>query len=920
MFKDTFKLDEYCDKNQLTSTQKEILARIISSPPARQPTHRRGNVTVNYYSQKDGFVVQAESRTVEFPEIYKLDHDDRVLGIFNQPITVKVNDKSIKDGHERPISYPYTPDLLVIYVDHVVFIECKMVSELEDLSAKNPERYFLDKNGVWHYKPAEIELANLGFQFQIITNMDIDYTLFCNMQFVEDYYKEKTPSVPEERVQSIRDILIKNKGISLFHLIRDHQVKADDIYTMLARNQLYIDLSRSRLEDRDLVSVFADFETGRAFSSVSPSYDPNRPDNPVFIRLNINEQMAWDGQIYRIVNVGATLVTLASEDKKLVELNLAMLRELIQNGRIKGIKLAPSSSSLPEGASEILYSATEWQLAEANKRMRAIQHKISDGVLPRCEMGYSKKSIRNFVKKFRTAEATWGKGTGYIGLIPVAKSGNTKPRHSPEMDLFVRDELIKEYAKPSRPTRSSVKGIINKRLREKGWPEVSNKKIRSILKTLNQHTEVDTPRRGTRGAYRSEPPFLELELTTPRHGDRAFHIGHIDHTELDLELLSSITGKNLGKCYLTILTDARDRCVLAFYISFRPPSYQTDMMVLRECVRRHGRLPAVIVSDGGPDFTSVYYESMLVLLDVTKYERPSAKGRFGSPVERLFGTTNTEFIDNVIGNTQASKNPRELTPETNPKNLTPWTLPTIYDRLSKYFYTVYNKRPHPALGMSPDEFYELGLEFEGLREHTYINFDVDFFFLTLPDVQDRDGMRTLRSSKSITVNNIDYTCEDFFYSEMIGKKLRVKFDPANVGHIFAFHNGKWVECFSMYYKLFKYRSLKEVELISSQILQQKTLHNSVGKKVTERMLADFMEETHDIEQILKQQWKDLDNFVIDNGINSSFHLSIYGYTDDYFGRPTPFSQKPEGPASDPKAPEDQPSQYVPREIRILPDF
>jgi len=47
-------------------------------------------------------------------------------------------------------------------------------------------------------------------------------------------------------------------------------------------------------------------------------------------------------------------------------------------------------------------------------------------------------------------------------------------------------------------------------------------------------------------AYGLEPPYLELELTTPRHGDRPFHICHIDDTELDIELVCSHTGQNLG--------------------------------------------------------------------------------------------------------------------------------------------------------------------------------------------------------------------------------------------------------------------------------------------------------------------------------------------------------------------------------------
>jgi transposase InsO family protein len=82
-------------------------------------------------------------------------------------------------------------------------------------------------------------------------------------------------------------------------------------------------------------------------------------------------------------------------------------------------------------------------------------------------------------------------------------------------------------------------------------------------------------RQGRRSAYGLEPFYLELELKTPRHGDRPFEIGHIDHTELDVELVCSRTGRGLGRPWLTVLIDAYSRRVLAAYLTFDPPSYRS---------------------------------------------------------------------------------------------------------------------------------------------------------------------------------------------------------------------------------------------------------------------------------------------------------------------------------------------------------
>ena len=114
-------------------------------------------------------------------------------------------------------------------------------------------------------------------------------------------------------------------------------------------------------------------------------------------------------------------------------------------------------------------------------------------------------------------------------------------------------------------------------------------------------------------------------MTTPRHGERPFHIAHIDHTELDIELVDSKTGKNLGRPWMTLLIDAFSRKILAVYLTLDPPSYRSNLMVMRECVKKNGRLPQILVVDGGKDFSSVYFESFLAMFEITKKVTPPAR-------------------------------------------------------------------------------------------------------------------------------------------------------------------------------------------------------------------------------------------------------------------------------------------------------
>jgi hypothetical protein len=88
-------------------------------------------------------------------------------------------------------------------------------------------------------------------------------------------------------------------------------------------------------------------------------------------------------------------------------------------------------------------------------------------------------------------------------------------------------------------------------------------------------------------------------------------IVHIDHTELDIEAVCSRRGRVLGRPWLTLLTDAFSPRVLALYLTFDPPSYCSCMMVWREWFRRHARLPQIVVVNGGRDFQSIYFETLL---------------------------------------------------------------------------------------------------------------------------------------------------------------------------------------------------------------------------------------------------------------------------------------------------------------------
>src|SRR5437868_8409784 len=209
------------------------------------------------------------------------------------------------------------------------------------------------------------------------------------------------------------------------------------------------------------------------------------------------------------------------------------------------------------------------------------------------------------------------------------------------------------------------------------------------VKQRPQHEQI-LKRQGPRAAAQAEPWYWELEQTTPRHGDRPWEIVHMDHTELDIELVSMRTGRPLGRPWATEISDAFSRRLLVVYLTFDPPSYRSSMMALRECVWRYGRFPQPLVVDGGSEFRSTYFEALLAYYSCTKATRPWAKPRYGSVVERLFGTANTQFVYTLTGNTQITKQVRQVTKSVDPKQHAIWTLGELYRYFTLWAYDVYD--------------------------------------------------------------------------------------------------------------------------------------------------------------------------------------------------------------------------------------
>lgn len=272
---------------------------------------------------------------------------------------------------------------------------------------------------------------------------------------------------------------------------------------------------------------------------------------------------------------------------------------------------------------------------------------------------------------------------------------------------------------------------------------------------------------------------------------RPFQYVHIDHTQLDIELVSSRTGKPLGRPWLTFAVDAYSRRIVALYLTFDPPSYHSVMMVIRDMVRHFGRLPEFVVVDNGRDLMSSAFETFLEVMGVHLRFRPAGQPRHGAVMERLFGRANTEYIHNLAGNTKATKNVRMTTGKHLPVNFAEWTLESMYHGIRYWATDYYDQERHPALDCSPREAFQRGMAQTGARPQRQILFNQDFLIATCPPV-DREGMRMVHNQRGVKVNDMLYWHADFRDPRYAGQKWPVRYDPWDASSVYVRLKDRWV--------------------------------------------------------------------------------------------------------------------------------
>ena len=784
---------DWCSRLRLTPVAREMVATIRSEQPARCVGGGRRNVAGRYPSRKMGFTIQFESHRVELPFIYEAENDPQVLEYYDQPSSIPL---VYRAANGRNLSVLHTADYFVLRKDSARWVECKTEEELELLASRTPNRYSRDSRGKWRCAPGEDYAASVGLVYEVWSAAQVNWTLQRNLQFLEDYLRF-APAKPSPFLNpAIKAAVDAQPAITLLNLLeRMHGiVEPDEIYMLIVSGDIYVDLSAAPIAEPERVHIYGNAELAAAYK---------------FTCIEDATGSAIHGCGRR----------------------------------------HPPSPNVHSEAFVLLAAASDRDLSIANLRFEIVRQHLA-GDKPTSPM--PARTLRLWMAQYRHAKERYG--SGYLGLLPrVSRRGNRSSRLSDASQALLTQFVESDYEDLRQKSLFASWAALKHKCHQVGIVAPSHVTFNAAVRRRPSFDQT-LKRKGPRAAYAQSSFYFELERTTPRHGDRPFEIGHIDHTQLDVEVVCSRTGRPLGRPWMTILTDAFSRRCLALYLTFDEPSYRSCMMILRDCVLRHQRLPQIIVIDGGPEFRSTYFESLLAEYECTKKTRPPAKARFGSICERLFGTTNTQFLHNLRGNTQITRNVRQVTKSNKPAGQAAWTLRALSDYLSSFLFEVYDNIDHPALGQTPRDAYMTSVKTTGIRTNRTIAYDQAFLMATLPTTP--RGTARVAPGRGIKINGLNYWAEAFRDPSVERHDVAIRYDPFDMGTAYAFVKNRWTECHSEHYAILHGRSQKEIALASKETRRRYQLYSRGRFTMTARKLAEFLASAESEEKHLLQQLRD----------------------------------------------------------------
>lgn len=768
-----------------------------------------------------------------------LEHDDDVVAVFDRPPALRLR----QHNGRRAVGFLMRPTLAVLRRTRTVLVEVIPDQVLRKRLREGSTVYeFVE--GQWICPSAQSAAAQMGFEHEVWTESWFNNQLVANLRMLEDYYLEMVQTeAMSAGCELVRSAVAASGSATASEVLArvGDGAGIDDIFRSIARGAVHVDLSGSDLARPDEVRLFSERAQLEAFTNSEVAmaragdWNASAP-----ITLEVRDEVLWDGVVYEVTHVGANEVAFRL-DGKTIRHSVCEVHELLSQGVIKPLRAARVLAEVRrDDALDMISRASPEHLAVANARLTRIEPFLAG-----LQHAPSSRTLRRYLANYRHSETSYG--NGFVGLIPkFGASGNRERRLSKEVLEIVNRTVVEKYCDPRNINRHRVHGEIALACEQAGLPAPSYSWFCRFLKTLNQF-QLKLAREGKKAANQIAPRGPTGEgATVDVEPVRAFERAHLDHTQIDLETIFEDTAENLGRPWLSVLIDHASRRILGFFLSYEPPSYRCALMVVRDCVRRYHRLPDLVVVDGGKEFRSIWFQTFCAYFQVQVIYRPPGKPRFGAQMERFFGSDNTMLLHNLTGNTQLTKNVRQMTPAQDPAKHALWTLPALYELYERFLFEIYDTLDHRGILMPPRTAFHLSAERYGTRDSRFIAYTENFLILTCPST--RTG-RARVTPNGVKINYFWFNAQPLY--PLVGQDIKIRYEPYDLSIAWGYVGGRWIKLISRFDRILRGLTGRQLWLLTE--LYRKRRGDVERHRLNDKKLVDFLQLVEKEEEVLLER-------------------------------------------------------------------
>jgi len=406
------------------------------------------------------------------------------------------------------------------------------------------------------------------------------------------------------------------------------------------------------------------------------------------------------------------------------------------------------------------------------------------GAVRELAKGKNDRIARRWRAKIRRAESE--------GISPVValsreykNRGNRKPKR-PEQVAFATDYIQANWGSEERPSRSSMYRMFKTAAEEEfnDSKPLGRKSFYRLLERIKG--SLAGARGGNRARNAAQTPTNVMDRAI--RPERPFQLATCDHYLCDQYCVVMVANgmEYAMRPWLTILRDVCTSSVLAFWLRLAAPSNRSLSLVIRQCVRLHGRLPEGIVQDSGKEFESNYYSALAADRGFNLIHRPVGHPRYGSEAERYFGQYKDLWLSTRPGNLVNLKEVRAVSASHRPEQMATMTLLDMWEDLL-VFHDWTERRVVDSAVMCPIERVRVGLErfsCSGI-ETTY---DENFIIATAVDV----AAYKLDPQRGLHIGAFHYWSPEL--ASATKGSIPVRDDPQDPYRVYALPKDRWVTC------------------------------------------------------------------------------------------------------------------------------